>query len=554
MQSDETSSALAEPEEAHEPPPTQPSSARDPLLMPVSVLLYVVAQVAAFDVFLYQGSGGLGYAILFGVSGLLILSGSARSLSKKLAFFVGLLAIVTAKSAWQSSALTPWIGFALLFALASCAEGNSTQLPELIRSCLASLRGVPRVAASGARLLGHFVRRSRFGRSSYLPIVVPACVTLLFLGVFGLANTVLSSWLDSAWTEIVAGLTSAYELLYAPGRFLVWVGFAVVAAVLALPKRVGPEHNGRLGSDHSLDVHGATASDVLSRTARNTLIGVNVLFFAYAAVDVVFLWVKNALPEGTGYSDYAREGVFWLTAALALTSLVLGIMFSGPLNSDRRAPQLKKLATVWVAQNVFLALLACQRIYIYFSFNGLTEMRIVGVFGIAVVVVGLLIVTLKIHRRRSLLWMVRWQVSSLALFGLALFTLPTGALVSRVNVYRILAAETLDEIAPAVIVSHHAPSPEGLPGLIPLLYLNNDHLPDSVNRVVREGVAGVLIRERGRLLRDKRRHPRWTYREFAIERALREIEVEEARLSELVSDSSSTERIRRFRELTQTWW
>ncbi len=548
MQPEEACSVQAPPGAGECPP--------NPQRMSVQSLLCLVVQVALFDVFLYQGSGGLGYAILFGASGLLILAVSVPRVSPRLALFVGLLAAVALKSAWQSDGLTVWVGFAILFALASCAVGNSTQLPELVGSCLASLRAVPRVAGNAGRLLGHFARSSKVGRATCLPILVPAGVMLAFLGLFGLANTVLSSWLHTAWTELVEGLSRAYELFYAPERFVVWVGFAVVAAVLAFPKRAAFERlKGLLRTTESLDAPDSThASDLVVRTARNTLIGVNLLFLAYASVDVVYLWVKHALPQGSSYSDYAREGVFWLTAALALTSLVLGVMFSGSLNVDKRAAKLKKLALVWVAQNLFLALLACQRLYIYFSFNGLTEMRIVGAFGIAVVVAGLAIVTLKLRWRRSLPWMVRQQLSVLAVFGLALFTLPSGALVNRVNVGRILAAETLEEVAPAVIISHHAPSPEGLPSLVPLLYLDNEHLPATVNRVVREGVAGILLRERERLLRTQRLNGRWTYREIAIERALRAIDREEARLRELVPDGQSAERARRFRELTQTWW
>ena len=43
----------------------------DPLRMSVPSMLYLLAQVAALDVFLYQGSACFGYAALFVVSGLL---------------------------------------------------------------------------------------------------------------------------------------------------------------------------------------------------------------------------------------------------------------------------------------------------------------------------------------------------------------------------------------------------------------------------------------------------------------------------------------------------
>jgi hypothetical protein len=524
-----------------------------PPRMSVLGLLYLVIQVALFDVFLYQGSAGLGYAVLFVATGLLILGTSAPRFSPRLGLFVGVLALVAGRSAWQSDGATLAVGFAALFALASCAVGNSTQVPELLASCLGSVRGLPRVAASAVRLALDLVGRTRLGRATCLPIVVPLGVGLAFLGLFGLANTILASWLQAAWSELSAALSQAFALLDSPGRVVVWIGFALIAALLAFPKRVVAERLERLRASEPLEAQDA-ASDVLARTARNTLLGVNLLFFAYNAVDVVYLWVRHALPAGTSYSDYAREGVFWLTAALALTSLVLGIIFSGPLNAGRRSRPLEVLALVWVAQNLFLALAAYQRLYIYFSFNGLTEMRIVGALGIALVVAGLLIVTLKLRRRRTLLWMLRQQLSVLALFALGLFLLPSGALVSHVNARRILTATSLQEVAPAVIISHHAPSPEGLAALVPLLYLDNPHLSAAMNQALREGVASVLLRERSRLRSERRLHPGWPHRELAIERALNAIEHERERLRELVPDGRSAEATRRFQELTQPWW
>lgn len=248
-------------------------------------------------------------------------------------------------------------------------------------------------------------------------------------------------------------------------------------------------------------------------------------------IDATYLWIRETLPEGISYSEYAIDGTIWLTVALALTSLVLGVIFAGKLNFHARTGQLRFLAWLWTAQNLLLAGFAYHRLLIYIGFNGLTRWRTVGAFGITLVIVGLSLVARKIQRKKSFLWMVRRQLAVFALVLFALLVFPLDYVAHTVNTRQVLAGE----LGPAYQLACQPNSAEGIPPMIPLLY--------SADVKIREGVAGVLMREREKLQKYMKAHPRWTYREWSQAWSLQQLEKVEPRLRELIPDGDWRRRV-----------
>ena len=101
------------------------------------------------------------------------------------------------------------------------------------------------------------------------------------------------------------------------------------------------------------------------------------------------------------------------------------------MKGDKKTPLLKTLSWIWVIQNFILALSAFYRLQMYINYNGLTRLRIVGAYGIALVIVGLLIVTLKMHMIRNFLWMLRRQLIAFALFFFMLQITPMNWIVFK---------------------------------------------------------------------------------------------------------------------------
>ena len=111
---------------------------------------------------------------------------------------------------------------------------------------------------------------------------------------------------------------------------------------------------------------------------------------------------------------------------------------------------------------------------------GLSDLRIVGILGTTLVVVGVLLVAHKLRAQRTLRWLVRRQLDTFALTFALYALLPTHFIAAHVNVARIGAGES----GPLMHLGPQASHVESVAVLLPLL----DH-PDPR---VREGVASLL--------------------------------------------------------------
>jgi hypothetical protein len=159
---------------------------------------------------------------------------------------------------------------------------------------------------------------------------------------------------------------------------------------------------------------------------------------------------------------------------------MLSGIFQGKVLNDPRLPFLKKLSWIWSAQNIVLAVAAIHRLYIYIGFNGLTRMRIVGMFGIATVVAGLILVLWKIAYRKDFTWLLRRQLWALAIATYIYAITPIDAIWVNYNVRRIMAGDP----APSVELSVHPIGPEGTLLLKPLVHCNDP--------IIREGIRAML--------------------------------------------------------------
>jgi len=185
-------------------------------------------------------------------------------------------------------------------------------------------------------------------------------------------------------------------------------------------------------------------------------------------------------PDGFYYSGFAHEGAAWLTTALALATVLLSLIFRGSILRDQRIRSLRRLTWLWSLENLLLAAAVYHRLFIYIGFNGMSRMRIVGLYGISAVVVGFILVLWKIARNRKFLWLFRRHLWTL---GIALYLLaltPMDRFVVGYNVRRILEGDP----APSVQISVHPINTEGILLLQPLL--------ESENKIIREGVHALL--------------------------------------------------------------
>ena len=372
------------------------------------------------------------------------------------------------------------------------------------------------------RLAGHLLHVLGYGvkaktgeieakrHTPFRVVLIPLVVTVLFVLVFIAANPVVEKIAADVSKRLGEWLGKFIDLFTLP-RMFSWLGWLLVFAALLRPHVRSWLGNWLAGRCEDLAAP-APASEEKGdfAAALATLISVNVLFLAFNALDSVYLYFKAELPEGISYSDYSHRGCFWLTLALALSSGVIGLIFRRRMNFHPRTGLLRAWAYVWAAQNGVLMAGALRRLQMYIDYNGLTRARIVGLYGILLVGVGLVLMVWKVRRAKNFTWLVRRDGLAFWAALVVLAVTPRDAICWRYNARQAMAGN----LRPLANLTVQDMSPESYPPLIRLL--------EHKEPWVRQGIAGFLGRKLDELERSEPQE--WTRRQGARGWAFRRLE------------------------------
>ncbi len=479
-----------------------------------------VALVAAVDFALFHhgqlGIGGYSAAIFFTlVPAVLFGAARTRRLTFRLAAILGMFGLVAARCVFAPTPGTIALGVAMIFALVVALRARTSFVTDLAAAFGGTFITIPqRLEAAIAGTKKHF--GSRDGGRNLPAIIVPLVLVALFVGIFGLANPLVGKWLQNAF---------AYVTVPSWARVIAWAAALFCALLLVRPAVV-----------RSKATEDADPTTEMSKSslliARNALIPLNLVFFVNNALDAAYLWAGSAPPglgsqgEGlhTAEQVYAHQGVAWLTVALLLLTLVVGVMFRGALAHDPRAKLARVLAYVWLGQGLVLALGTFRRMSIHIGTSGLSNIRFLGITGIILVVAGLVLVGIKLFARKSFVWLLRRQLDALALgaFGFCLF--PTHLVAARTNVGRVM----VKDYQALVHIEEQAASAESAAALLPIL----DHEDERIRR----GMAALLLNERDALRKEAKLDTSWRDRDVATTRTLRALEAATPRLEAVLGD------------------
>lgn len=489
----------------HHVPGTMPARPRE--------LLVALAFVAAADVALWRGGdiglGGTGLAVFFvAVPALVVLAARARRLTLRLVATLLLLCAVAARCAYEPTPGSVGLGVAGIFALAITLRSRAAFLTDVVASFGATFATIPMrfvAAVRGARTTLVGGRAGKDSRSLG-PFVIPVALVAVFTIIFGLANPLVGRWLTAATGSVAAP---------AGIRVFSWIALLPCAVLLLRPAVW------RSKAAEAADTTGVAARASLS-IARNALYALNVLFLAYNALDAKYLWAGSA-PPGVTERAYAHEGAAWLTVAVAVLTIVVGVMFRGALAHDARAKMLRTLAFVWLGQGAVLALGTYRRLFIHITTSGLSSLRILGMVGTTLVVVGLVQVGVKLLRGRSLSWLVRRQLDAVVLGLLGFSLLPAHLISAPINVRHVMA----HDYQALVNIEEEVAEPESAAAMLPML----DHDDERIRR----GIAALLLDERD-ALRAHTAHSGVRGHELATTRALAALEEASPRLDAVLGD------------------
>lgn len=508
-------------------------------------ILAVSLLVVLSDATIYRGQGYAGDGLLFVLAPLLMRLGTPSQQCSRVGWLVAIMLwALAARLIWCGSALAVSCGFAGLVAFAMTLVNR----PPFVLSVLAF---AGQSVAAGVRGLGQYGRTAHsdlrpLKNFSAMAVLMPLGAFGLFGSLFVLANPDLVATFSQRihrWLTLLHDWFGVFSILeiafwFASGWFVVGL---LRPTTTESPDEMAPSNR---------DSQAMAASPApLYSAYRNTLLTVTGLFAVYLIFEFQSLWFRE-FPKGFHYSGYAHEGAAWLTFALGLATVMLSLIFRGDVLLDDRLPKLKRLAWVWSALNLLLAVAVYHRLCIYVRFNGMTRMRMVAFFGMTTVVVGFGLAVWKIVRQRDFIWLFRADLLALAA-AIYLYALtPVDLIVMRYNVVRILAGDS----APSVQISVHPIDSEGLRELRPLM--------DCSDELVREGVKALLARRESEMAAEDQRtanlYSTWedlTAIQLAHEALLHELNSDRDRFKPYGGDSAKRQEAwDRFQKYAYQWY
>ncbi len=438
--------------------------------------LFIIAGVLFADLLLYQFNGGVGTGLFFLVITLgLVALRPERVRTREVYLLVAYLALLACRQAWDLTFGGSALAWLLLGTLAVfCATGLRRLAEGTVAGVFSYAMGwsmaLLHLGANAARLLGLWgLVRDRKWRACALiliPLLAAAFTAVVFGLIFVAANPVLGHYWDIVFARFAEIIDLVLELVPGFGHLFFWGLMLWLMAGLVtplLPRAVANFINTQREEQRS-----PQGEHLLVRVTALAVLGAACLtFLAYDLFDARYLWLHGALPAGITYSQYAHEGAGWLTFALLLSTVVIGLATSPLLVPDRREGVTRTLAYGWVALDAMMALGVLRRLQLYIAYNGLTPARLLGIAGTLLVIAGLVIMAVKLRQRRNFVWLARRYVAALliALVITALF--PDDYACARFNVWQAMRGND----RPLVWLSEHWQSTgsEAYPALLPLL-------------------------------------------------------------------------------------
>jgi hypothetical protein len=389
------------------PPPVARTFMEPPVHL-TRLLLGLAVVVGIFDLCFWGVRGaGCSVAIFAVVLAFVILGNRERATKRRVTkIILGLLAGAALGTVIETGPTNIIVLLILIGALAG--DSYFTRVDSFwgrgLSQGVALLFAPGRVFWLGARLLEATFRggRGSLGRLlGGLLLTVPALVLALVFGsLLATGNAVFGSWTNSffdwLWKEI-----GEYLNVY---RFTLWIFVAFAMLPLLRPASISDRWwswTGRLPRlPEVVPAQGAFFSSAL------VLIVLNILFLVANAADALFLWTgTRSLPPGVTYRSYVHNGVNALTLTVILSALILTFIFQQALQVAGRR-ELKALAVLWIAQNLFLLLSVALRLKLYIEAYAMTVDRLSVIIFLLFVTSGFGLLTVKIVKDRSLSWLV----------------------------------------------------------------------------------------------------------------------------------------------------
>jgi len=546
-------------------------SARRPVY--VREIIVVILTVILSDAVIYHGAGMAGLAGMIFVLPILLFFGMNNARYSSAVGILGGLAAVTAfKLFWCGFVSTFLCGLFLVAMIGVLLAGYQLRLYNIfIYVSQAFLFSGKSIADYDAAIAKFRHYPSKF---TVFSVLIPFVAVCVFGGIFILANPDVVKQIQHWMQEMFDYWQKIKQYYPTPVQVLLWAVSAWIMLGLLrpitfyTPKSLREYFNDFLYGDmydflgekspakkrEEKNLSEKTLSEITNadsfehpmfKTCRNLLFAVIALFAVYLVFEFATLWFRK-FPDGFYYGGYAHQGAAWLTVALAVSTMILSLVFYGSMYHDRRINFLKILARIWSIENIVLAVAVYHRLEIYIDFNGMTRMRVIGILGVTAVLLGFLFMMVKIAKKKDIDWLFQRYTFSVLSMLFLLCVLPTDMIIHSYNTRRAMN----EDYAPVVQMSVHPNSAEGLLTMIPLL--------NCKDAIIREGVRAILAQELQKI-RGKYCYSyqyKWTQFQWSENRLLKQLEQhQETELKEYLDEKQDiVETKKRFDKYVYQWY
>jgi len=524
------------PSQSPPPPPPKPAPAPTP---PVRWREYagLILSLILCDVTIYHGGGFAGFGLMFLVLSLILLFCARERKTQPIPCLLALsLLAVGARLIYLGSWGCVIAGMFLVTALAVSQRGYK---PFIIETAFAGIEGFFRSYQNLREYDTGLRSRWKPGRSGLHPkaLFAPLFAVTVFGMIFIMANPVLKDFFGDfsrdIWSHISIIVPKFTQILF-------WIFILWFTAGLLYP-RINDGAFCYREDIRTKDLRPAPEYHYLS--SRNVFLSLIVLFAVYFVFEFYYLWWRE-IPRGFRYSEYAHQGARWLTLALALSTVLIGFVFQGGVLLHGRLPFLRRLAWIWSVENFILAICAFHRTQIYVHFNGLSRLRIVALFGIAVVEAGFVLVVLKVAWGKNLLWLIRRHLWALGLTVLLFLLTPVDYIVTSYNVKQILSGNP----APTVQIAVHKIGPDGCLQLLPLVQYPNEEIREGVRALLAE----TYLQLEWEIARAKEKG--WSYTQLSKRKALRTLLEHKGKWEDMFDAQKRSASLARFKRYGRQWY
>ena len=319
----------------------------------------------------------------------------------------------------------------LVFLLLLVAYLSQGQEANLFGAALSVARNGIMAPFSGIKAIGNEMYSKKAGKGLQLIyFLIVLIVGVIVLLLFALIYATASPWfekLSGSFIQLISDWLEVYDPEWIP---LTVLGFLLASYVLFSGKesfitQINEQPENVTFSDRQL-------SGAILNGVKLVLMLLNVLLAIVNWLDLKNVWLFFEWNGGF-LKQFVHEGTFLLLLSVALASLVLLVIYSERSRSLQYDRVVKYLASAWIIQNAFLVLSVGMRNYWYMSYFALAYRRIAVVFVLILILVGLVLLYQKIHKARSVFWLIR-QSSLVFFVVLALAALPDwDSLIARYN-------------------------------------------------------------------------------------------------------------------------